>query len=453
MGAKFIWNLSRVFLTKSIGCLNLVTMQFPDGLAIDESALEVLKELLIVLGIGFLLGLERQFSKEKNKESSFAGVRTFPLVATLGYLSLYLTIHVLPGTFLVAMAGTIIMIALSYFFTAKEGHKGGTSEFALLLCFGLGGLVVIDQYHLAVAIGVLVTAILALKVRIHSAVKKLDLDDIFSILVFIVITALVLPLLPDQDYGPYGIFNLYKIWLIVAIFVTLNFLAYFLDKYLGQKNSVLITGILGGFASSTATSWYFSRYSGKSEQGGIIEAAAIILASSIMFPRLLIWLLLLNLSLFRMLWIPIILLGLAGLLAGIWISRKHSNLPTGERPKASNPINLKEAFFFAGIYIAIQFLVAYADQQFGESGVLIASGISGLTDIDAITISMANYHPPGSLSSIAAVAILIAAFSNTAVKYIFCLLFGNANLKKYTSYVFVPLFLSGFAYILYLVLA
>ena len=267
------------------------------------------------------------------------------------------------------------------------------------------------------------------------------------------ITALVLPLLPDQDYGPYGIFNLYKIWLIVAIFVTLNFLAYFLDKYLGQKNSVLITGILGGFASSTATSWYFSRYSGKSEQGGIIEAAAIILASSIMFPRLLIWLLLLNLSLFRMLWIPIILLGLAGLLAGIWISRKHSNLPTGERPKASNPINLKEAFFFAGIYIAIQFLVAYADQQFGESGVLIASGISGLTDIDAITISMANYHPPGSLSSIAAVAILIAAFSNTAVKYIFCLLFGNANLKKYTSYVFVPLFLSGFAYILYLVLA
>jgi uncharacterized membrane protein (DUF4010 family) len=425
-------------------------MQLPENIVIDETTLEFLKELFIVVGIGFLLGLERQFSKDAEKESSFAGVRTFPLVALLGYLSLYLGQEVSPLIFGVTMAGTILMIALSYFFTAKEGHKGGTSEFALLICFILGGLVLVDQYHLAVAMAVLVTAILALKVRIHTAVRKLDLNDIFSILLFVVITALVLPLLPDQDYGPYGIFNLYKIWLIVSIFVTLNFLAYFLDKYLGQKNSVLITGILGGFASSTATSWYFSRHSGKSEKGGIIEAAAIILASSIMFPRLLIWLLLLNVTLFKMLWLPIIVLGIAGLLAGIWISRKHKMLPEGDRPKASNPINLKEAFFFAGIYIAIQFLVAYADEQFGEKGVLIASGISGLTDIDAITISMANYHPSGSVSTVAAIAILIAAFANTAVKYIFCMLFGNANLKKFTSYVFIPLFLTGFLYILYL---
>lgn len=146
---------------------------------------------------------------------------------------------------------------------------------------------------MAIAIAVVVATILALKIRLHKVVRALDRSEVFSLLQFAIISALVLPILPDQDFGPYKAFNLYRTWLVVVIFISLNFLAYFLSKFIRDDRSIIATGILGGFASSTATTWYFSRRA-KGKQGGRIEGVAILLASSIMFPRLLVWLALLN---------------------------------------------------------------------------------------------------------------------------------------------------------------
>jgi uncharacterized membrane protein (DUF4010 family) len=423
-------------------------MEYFENLDFNTELLISLRDLFLALGIGLLMGIEREFSKVQEEEHHrlFAGVRTFSIVSVLGYLSMFLEEQLGIWVFIAAFLGVIILTGISYF-KANAEDQGTTTEFALNVCFLLGALVYTKSYHMAVTGAVLVTALLGFKIKIHAFVGRLDLKEISAILIFIITTALVLPLLPNQDIGPYGIFNLYKIWLIVAIFMALNFIAYFLSKFFDQKNSVLLTGIIGGFASSTATSWFFSRKSGRSEKGGILETAAIVFASSIMFPRLLIWLVILNFELLKILWLPLVIISIIGIGAGYWITRKDTGT-TEQAPAKGSPINFKEAFFFAAIYVVIKLLVAYTDDEFGDTGVWIAAGISGLTDIDAITISMANF---GKLK-IAAIAILIGAFSNTLVKYAFCLIFGNSNMKKYSSWVFIPLFLLGTGLIVYEIL-
>lgn len=421
-------------------------MDILETIGLDQQALGVFKEVFIVLGIGLLLGLEREYSKKEKEERLFAGVRTFPIVALIGYLALFIADQYTDFIYLAAFLGVIVIIALAYS-GGRKADAGTTTEFSLLAAFILGSLVFTKNYHLAVTIAVLITLLLSMKIKLHEAVHKLSRQDIFSILYFVIITALVLPLLPDKEMGPYGIFNLYKTWLIVVIFVTLNFLAYFLSKFLSRRRSVILTGVLGGFASSTATAWYFSRQSGRSQAGGMMPAAAIILASSIMFPRLLIWLALLNMELFRALWLPVLLFGTVGLGIGYFIStREEQGGQEGDGPEISNPINLKEALVFALIYLVIQFVVGYAEEKFGDKGVYIAAAISGLTDVDAITISMANYGKQSIGLPVAALAVVIGAFANTSVKYAFCLFFGNARLRRYASYGFLPLFALGAGY-------
>lgn len=422
-------------------------------LMLDPELLSFLKDLLVVLGIGLLMGIEREFSKGEGKESTehtFAGIRTFPIVALIGYAAAHFAEVYSPWVYVACIAGTFALTALSFVHSSRQGDRGGTSEFALIAVFLLGGLVVQGNYHGAVSIAVAVTALLALKVRMHSFVGNLTKNELYSILIMVVVTALVMPLLPREDFGPYGTLNLYKAWLIVVIFVTLNFVAYFLEKFLGSRRSVLITGIVGGFASSTATSWFFSRKAGQSKKGGILESAAIIFASAIMFPRLLIWLIILDRHLLGMLWVPITLFGLLGIGLGLWVSRRAQEKKVEQSPRqSSNPINFREAFVFAGIYIVIQLLVGFANEQFGDRGVYIASVIAGLTDIDAITISMSDYEQKSIGDQVAAIAIVMAAFSNTIIKYAFCLIFGNRAMRINSSIGFVPLFLAGIGYILY----
>lgn len=425
------------------------------GIPIDGAVLEFIQELLITLGIGFLLGLEREFSKgqEKSPGKTFAGVRTFPLVTLLGYLGSFGSTILSEWLFIVVLAGTTIMIGISYYITAMAGDRGGTTEFALIISFLLGGLVAKDYYQLSVILAIVVTGMLAFKVGIHRIISNLDKEEVYSILLFVIITALVLPLLPNEDFGPFGVLNPYKIWLIVSIFVTLNFLAYFLNKFIDKRRSIIITGVLGGFVSSTATTWYFTRLSKKNHESGSLEAAAIIMASSIMFPRMMIWLLLLNMGLLRALFIPLVLLGVIGLITGILISRGVHYESNEDIKYVHNPINLREALIFAVIYVAILLMVGYANRFYGDGGVYLASLISGLTDIDAITISLSDFGSASHVQRTAAAALMIAAMSNTLVKYILCMFLGNGRLKKKVSYAFIPFLVIGLICTVYYLIA
>ena len=420
-------------------------------IGLTENTITNFQGLFIALGIGLLLGLEREFSKkEPTSGPVFAGIRTFPIVALIGFVSGILAEQYAAWVIVAALFGVFALIALSYQ-NSRTNDLGTTTEFSLLITFLLGALVYSGKYHLSVSVAVIVTILLSLKISMHRIVEHLSRYEIFSILIFVIITALFLPLLPDKDLGPYGLFNPYRVWLIVVIFVSLNFLFYFLEKFLDDRKSILTAGVIRGFASSTATTWIFSRQSSNDKEESTLQAAAIVLASSIMFFRLLIWLFLLNQSIFLLIILPISILGFAGVLIGIYLSKRGSKLLHINKKKVTtaSPINFKEALLFTTIFIIVQLLVGYANSRFGATGTLLAAGISGISDIDAITISLASFGKTTDLESIAATGILVAAFSNTFVKYLICLVFGSKALIKNVSLGFIPLFLGGLIYFLF----
>lgn len=428
-----------------------------ENLDISQSTLRILFELLIVLGIGVIVGLEREYSAVRDhknekgeREELFAGVRTFPLVALIGYLSILLSDTVSVWIFPVAFFAVASFAVTSYYLDNLKERDGSTTEFSLLAVFLISALVYSGEYLVSVFLGLLITALLTFKVHIHRAVARLNRQEVLSILLFVVITALVLPLLPNTDFGPYGALNPYKIWFIVTIFIALNFIAYFLHKFIGSKYSIITTGVLGGFISSTATAWYFSRLGGKSKEGGMTHVGAILIASSIMFPRLLIWLVVLNPTLLGEIWLAVVVFGLIGFGSGFYFTKKSLGTEEFGERSIGNPINLKDAGVFGIIYVVILLVVGFAESQFGDQGVFIAAGISGLTDVDAITISMAEYGGNSISMNSAAIAVLIAAFANTIFKYALCLIFGNALMKKYASIGFIPIFVAGLGYMAYL---
>ena len=416
-----------------------------DGLDIDMDLLMQLKALLIALGIGLLLGLEReQAYHRKEGKSLFAGIRTFPIVAVLGYLAVSLGEALSGLAFLGILLGVFGIIGIAYF-RAQSSIHGTTTEFTLILVFLLGGMVKLGHYHLSVGIAIGVTALLAFKIRLHKLAGALTQEELLSILQFLLVTALVLPLLPDKNMGPYGFFNAYKTGLILSIFLSLNFAGYFLSRFFRER-STFLTGVLGGLASSTATVWYFSRKVGRGKGKGSLEAAAVVLASSIMFPRLLVWPALLNWTLFKALLPPILMIGLLGVLFSWYLFRSAPEDAVPGPPERGNPLNFREAIVFTLIYTAIQFGVGYASEQLGDTGVYWAAAVSGFADVDAITVSMSEYGAEARRLNVAAVATVIASVSNTLVKYGFCLAFGNAGMRKQSTLGFAVILLAAGGY-------
>lgn len=419
--------------------------EFLQSLEIDPVLLELFKESVIAIFIGLLLGLEREFSRDRKEgRTRPGGVRTFPIVALAGYLALYLSERYFPWVYLSVAIGVIGIILISYLRSSKQADKaaGTTTEFSLIATFLLGSVVFTKEYQLAVALAVIITALLAFKIRLHEAVHRLSQNDIGSILIFIVITALILPLLPNEDYGIYGVFNPFRIWLVVAVFISLNFGAYFLGKFISSRNSVWITGLIGGFVSSTATTWYLSRESAKNEEGDEVYASSISLAATIMFPKIMLWLAFFHGSLLGELWYYLLFITIIGVVISYRLWRK-SRKGGGVEREIRNPVNIKDALIFAAVFVIIELFVGWAREEFGNLGIYFASGIAGLMNVDAITLSLANSTRAGLGLSIGATAVMLAAVANTLTKYLFCLIFGGGRLRRISSVAFLPLLVAG----------
>lgn len=409
-----------------------------------------LLSFLLALGIGILMGLEREHSKNDAGDGSeiFAGIRTFPLLTTLGFALMVLGRNLSIWIFTVGLAGIIAFAISSYISSYQEERRGGTTETATIVAFLLGGMVQAGFMGIAVLIGIVVTGLLALKVQLHSAIGKVGQQDIFALLQFIVLTILVFPLLPDKAFGPYDVLNPSEIWWIVIIILGIDFLGYLLAKFIGKKKGTVITGVLGGFASSTAVAWSFSRKSREGEEHVGEYAGGIVLASSIMFPRILIWLYLWNKTLFWELLLPVLMIGVLGVLLGVYIVRKEKQKGEGMEHEPRNPLNLLSALTFGFLYAAILLLVAFSKDNFGEEGIYIASGISGLTDVDAITISMSKLGGDRFPVFVSHIAIVIGAISNSFLKYGICLVFGSSLMRQWISIGFLPIIAASLFYLL-----
>ncbi len=423
-----------------------------DLVPLDVGTLLLIRQVAITLGTGLLIGLEREYNRHQDSDhhAAFAGIRTFMLVTLTGYLSMVMGELVHPA-FIPVMAGGILLLAgLAYWVSARAGDHGGTSEMALVLAFLIGCLVRLEYEFLAVSLTVVITFILAQKFTLHGWIRQLNRSDILAILLFIVLTALLLPWLPDRDFGPFGIFNLYRNWLLVVIFLTLHFLTYFLGKFLARDRSILLTGILGGLASSTATAWFFARRSRSDAGSADLPAAAIIFASSLMFVRILVWLAFLSPKWFHAVWPGILLLAGIGFIIGIRLYRKAGSrsTPSSLPPLATNPVNLKEAIWFAGLFLAVKWAVNLAHAWLGNAGIALASALAGLTDMDAITISLADQTSRSEIRMLT-IGLLIAALVNTLVKYGLCLALGSQDLRHSTSRAFLAVLVPGFLWLVW----
>ncbi|MEJ6980137.1 MgtC/SapB family protein [Pedobacter sp. P351] len=422
---------------------------------VTSLTIDQLTGFAISLGIGFLIGMERQFSKEvKEDEEQFAGVRTFTMVSIFGYITAFLSAHFGQWLFGVALFCVFVFVIVSYFKIASSpGNKGGTSEIATIITFLLGAMVFLKFILFALVITVVVLLLLAFKPSLHGFVQKLNREELLAIILFVVMSALVIPFLPDSNFGPYKLWNLKEIWKMVVLVSGTSLFGYMIAKILGNKGTML-AGIVGGLVSSTSVALAFSRKSKENKSGAsaFYYAMGIISACTIMFPRILFEVYVVNKTLAQQLWIPVAVISLAGFGAAYLIYRLNKGKSQAGGISLKNPLDLSTAIKFAMFYALIQWLVKYCGENFGDNGTYLAGAISGITDVDAITLSMAKMANTQEASNLAINTILIAALSNTLVKFIIVLILGSLELRKIAFWGFCAIFISVLAYILFLII-
>jgi uncharacterized membrane protein (DUF4010 family) len=299
---------------------------------------------------------------------------------------------------------------------SKEADPGQTTEFTALLMYGIGALVVIAPMPIAVVLGGVVAVLLNLREPLHRFVGKMAEDDIRAIMQLALIALVILPVLPDRPMGPYDVFNPYQIWWMVVLIVGLSLAGYVGYKMFGAHGGAVVGGLLGGLISSTATTASYARRTREEPDSSRLAALVVVLAASVVFGRVLVEIGAVAPRSFLALAPPIgAMLGVGALLSvGIWIrSRQKRSEPPGQ----ANPAELKSALLFGAIYAAVLLAVAFARDRFGTAGLYTVAAFSGLTDMDAITLSTARLVEQSGLEASAGWrAILIAAMSNLVFK-------------------------------------
>jgi uncharacterized membrane protein (DUF4010 family) len=400
--------------------------------------------MLVAAGIGFVIGIEREYSAMGKKYERFAGVRTFVVVVFLGFLTAMVSILFTPLLFVGVLICLGLLVAVSYWITANKGGIGGTTEFTILLAFLLGSTTFMGFIETSLALMVVTTVFLSLKVTFKTMIGEITQDELYAFITFVVLALLILPFLPNQTYGPFDVFNPKELGWVIVLTSGLTFAGHLLMKFLGTDRGILFTGIVGGLISSTVVTWVFSKKSKEVPELSIHCAVAILAASTIMVIRVVVWVLIFNPSLWSALALPIAIVFLAGLGISVYFYRRQqeaedldADVPLG------SPLNLREAIFFGILYTGILFLVSYANEQFGEAGIFLSSGIAALTDIDAITISLSKLANKNISVLTAQNAILLAALCNTIVKIGISLFAGSDRLRKYILIGYGVIFLAG----------
>lgn len=384
--------------------------------------LDVLQDFATALLIGVLVGVEREKRKADEGNQGIAGLRTFILVALIGavagYLARTMDLPWLVAAGLLAVAGPVVA---GYLVMARvrPDSLGLTTELAAVTVCLLGILTMLGQRELAIGLGVVTAAVLAYKQPLHGLVAKLGWDDVYAAVRLLVATFIVLPLLPDRPLDPWQALNPYKLWLLVILISGLSLVGYVTTRWLGPGRGTAVTGLTGGLVSSTAVTLSFARR-GRDEPGmASALACGILLAWTVMVARVLALVLAVNPPLLQPLVAPCVAMGMVTL-ALAWFHYRHSSA-VGKRTTATedvplrNPFSLTAAVKFALLFAAVLLLVKGVQIYFPGKGVYVIAGVAGLTDVDAITLSMAEFARANEPLQ-AATAIVIASLSNTLVK-------------------------------------
>jgi uncharacterized membrane protein (DUF4010 family) len=396
--------------------------------------LDALYPYLTSLAIGLLIGLER----ERNP-SAKAGLRTFALVALAGTLGAMLSSQT--GAPWVLGAGLLIfggmMVSAHFRSQPAQGSDvdpGTTTVAAVVVCYGLGAMIWFGHVQIAVTLAILTTMLLYFKAELKGVSQTMTRRDLLSILQFAVLSFVVLPILPNESYGPYDALNPYQIWWMVVLISGLSLAGYAALRFAGQRHGALLTGIFGGVASSTATTLAFSRH-GRANPGFTPLASVVILTANwVVLIRLTVVVGVVAPALFAdMIWV---LAG--GMLAGlVWLVLAWRKLDESTSPDLSpvlelgNPTEIRMALSFGLLYAAVLLATAWLTDWAGQAGTYAVALVSGSTDIDAITLSSLRLLGMGTLSAHTAVtAILLGLLANMTFKTGLTLVLGGLPLAK-----------------------
>lgn len=406
-------------------------------------AIDIMLHLLIALGAGLLIGAERGWQeRDENDSYQSAGIRTFALTGLLGGLSVLLSKQLGMAVWVTVLVALMLVVGVAYVAgLRRSGDHGITSELALLITFLLGSLALSGYVMLASAGAVVVALLLSLKNVLHSLLKRLSEAEVSGALKLLFISVVMLPVLPNQTYDPWGVFNPYTTWWMVVLIAALSFVAYIAIRLTGTRYGLMLTAILGSLVSSTAMTLTLSRLSAKPLQN--VLAAGLLATSALMFPRVLLIVAAVNISILPSIALPLgvmCLIYLAG--AGIFWLRAIKEEPANAETPLSNPFELRPAIRFALLLTLILFLVEAGRRYMGDAGVYLVSILAGLTDVDAISLSLSRnaLHDLG--MTVATHGIVLAVVSNSVVKAILVGVVGGRELG-WRTYPVVGLALSA----------
>lgn len=411
----------------------------------------------IALAAGLLIGLEREQAQgvEADRPSFLGGVRTFPLFALLGTLSVLLGRELGVWLPLVTFVGILVFVAISFADDVRrERDRGLTTEASILVTFLLGALAssrgIVEPMNRRVivvaALAVLVTFLLSVKPRMQAIVARVSKDDLYATLKFLIVVVLVLPLLPDTTMGPLDVINPFNVGLMVVLIAGISFAGYVSSRTLGAGRGLAVTALLGGLVSSTAVTLAFAGRARKEPALAPMAAVAVVLASTIMLARILVEVAVVYRPLLRPVALPIVAMALAGILAGVLLYRR-ANAPTEAQPGVAltNPFELSTAVRFGLIYAGVLLVSKAAQLHAGPAGMYAAAALAGTTDVDAITLSTASLAEGGLDARVATTTILIGAVSNTIVKAVMAATLGGWALGRPVAIAYGSMLLAGAA--------
>ncbi|HLO22021.1 MAG TPA: MgtC/SapB family protein [Methyloceanibacter sp.] len=402
----------------------------------QQELLAVAGDFAIAILLGALVGIEREKRKAEEQEPGhIAGLRTFTLLALLGAAAGFLSKN-LSSPWILAAALLVVgaFIVAGYFVTTRssDGGKGLTTEVAAIIVFLLGALVMFGERELAIGLGVVTASVLAYKQPLHGFVEKLGWDDVYAGLRLLIATFIALPLLPNQAIDPWGALNPYKLWLLVILISSLSLVGYVLTRWLGPARGTALTGLTGGLVSSTAVTLSFAEEAREKPENAAALVCGILLAWAVMFLRVIVLVAVVNRALLAQVLVPFAVMAVAASGYAAFLYFRDGRVD-GERPKGEvdvrNPFSLVEAAKFGALFAVVLLAVKIVQEHFPPSGLYAVAALAGLTDVDAITLSMSEFAQSGE-ARVAVIAIVIAAISNTIVKCAMAFVLGGAELGK-----------------------
>lgn len=403
-----------------------------------EGTAESLKRLLVALLVGLLIGLDRERAEVRKKRPQFAGVRTFALIAIIGGGLALLVVETGPWLLIAGLLALSSIAVVSYRYGIAHGDVGATTEIAALATYVIGALAGIGHLAVAAATGVSVAVLLVAKPRLEKLSRALSEQEVVAVLELAVITAVVMPILPDRGFGPWQALNPYRIWMVVVLVSVVSFVGFVVVRWKGERAGPFWAAGLGALVSSTATTLSLARRSREAPPGQQRAlAAAAVLASTVMCARIAVLVAASGRALLPRLAIPLATIAIAGTLATLILARSRRDdqgedkLPSqaagGET--LGNPLSLGAALLFGALFAVILLAVRASEAWFGARGMVAAAALSGLVDLDAVSVAVARGARSGALDQ-AQAAIVAAYASNNLFKSGIAIVVGAGRFRR-----------------------